>query len=134
MTKRNDVYATMCSIIAEEDKIWIPAESLRRRKIDKNYELNYFSWKKYFKLEREDWFHATIQECIEPNGKVTYSVYVGKSYWPEWHKYMMRTENIFHFVRSLRAACYIAEVAKENELWLSPLGNRFLTQEEYDEI
>lgn len=131
MTKRDDVYTYMCSIIAEEDRICIPSEPLKRRKISKWYKKSMFNWQGYFDIDREDWFHATIQTNMEDNWKTSYSVYVRKEYWPTWFKSCMRTENVFHNVRSLRAACYIAEVAKANELWLSPLENRFYTKDEY---
>lgn len=131
MTKKDDVYTYMCNVIEEEDRIWIPSESLKRRKISKWYVRSEYSGHDYFDLYRDDWFYATIQVNELMNWKPSYSVYVKKEYWPEWFKWAMKTENIFHNVRSLRAACYIAEVAKANELWMSPLENRFYTDDEY---
>lgn len=131
MTRKDDIYTYMCNIIAEEDRIWIPSEALARRKIAKWYVRSNYSGHDYFDLDRDDWFHATIQKNEEENWMSSYSVYVKKEYWPEWFKWSMKTENVFHNVRSLRAACYIAEVAKANELWMSPLENRFYTEDEY---
>lgn len=131
------------SIIAEEQKSWIPGEGVEEfnflgsqlRDLNWRYTMEEEPW--YFHLNREDWFHITVQKGF----KWYWNVYVEKIRTDSlWHRkdelvhWNQSVTHTFHWVRSLKHALYIGQYASENFRGFASPEQFFLTKGEYDEL
>ena len=132
-------------IIEGEDRSWIPSKGVEdfNFKWSQLWDLNWWfiseNWDdRYIYLSRDDWYEVTVQRCELGKKKLRYyMVYVEKDL-TDWIPWELVTDtqwtcHKFRWVRSLRHAMKLWELASENFMWLASPEDYFLTKEEYDE-
>lgn len=144
--RARDSYKECVSVIEEliagEHKHWIPEKWVEDFKFKWSNPRDTYWW--YFKdynldylyLDREDWSKVTIQRCYKDFDEdfIYWNVYIEKECesrenFLEWTQAL---EHKFHWVRSLKHALYLWEVAWDACLGLFQKENYFLTRREYD--
>ena len=133
------------AMIEEEIRNWIPSKSVE----DFNFkwsQLRDLNWrfissdgnKDYIYLNRDDWYDVTVQRCRKWE-LIYYFVYVEKeltdaSIWiPQGLvTWTQSTCHTFRWVRSLKHAMKLWEIASENFMGLACPEDYFLTREERD--
>lgn len=134
-------------VIAGELRSWIPEEGVEDFNFlwSQLWDLNWwYTLNKdtnYIYLDRDDGYHVTVQKCkLWRMEKTYYMVYVEKDITDEvWRKKMNLVQSTqwvchkFRWVRSLKHALYLGQLASENFLGLAYPEQFFLTRDEYDE-
>lgn len=97
----------------------------------KNWEVDYLY------LDRDDWWHVTLQRCYNSCDEDYryWNVYIEKDASNKW--FLGETQVLchkFHWVRSLKHALYLGQIASELTLWLSHPEDFFITRKEWNEI
>ena len=149
MTTREDLrnnykacVAIIDELIADEHKNWIPEEGVEWFKFKWSNERDNYWWYfidynlEYIYLDREDWSRVTIQRCYKDfeEDLVYWNVYIEREC-ESLEKFLNWTqalEHKFKWVRSLKHALYLWEVAWDACLWLFRKEQFFLTREEWD--
>lgn len=138
------------SIIAGELRSWIPEKGVE----DFNFrwsQLWDIEWwyfrgddRNYLYLDREWWYHVTVQKCYFNQQSVEWpyywNVYIEKEVTDkslnipeELVRHNQWVCHTFRWVRSLKHALYLWEVASENIMGFAYPEEYFLTRDEYDE-
>ena len=129
-------------LIADEHKHWIPEKGVEDFKYKGSNKWDSNSWYThnwqvdYLYLDREDWWHVTLQRCYNDFDEdyIYWNVYIEKEcesrkkWLINWAQELCHK---FKWVRSLKHALYLGEVASELELCVSNYSDFFLTREEY---
>lgn len=129
-------------LIAGEHKHWIPEKGVEdfKFKWSNNWDTNGWythNWNvEYLYLDREDWWHVTVQRCYNDFDEdyIYWNVYIEKECESRKKGLIGWAQELCHkfkWVRSLKHALYLGEVASELELWLSNYSDFFLTWDEY---
>lgn len=138
----------IASVIAEEDRNWIPSKGVEdfNFKWSQIRDLNWWftseerDW--YYYLNRDDWYEVTVQTCeLWYKKKRYYFVYVEKQVTDKnlnnpQESLVQDTQGLCHmfrWVRSLRHAMKLGEFWWILELQVSNPEEYYLTREEYDD-
>lgn len=129
-------------LIAGEHKHWIPEKGVENFKFKWSNERDTNGWYTlrwqvdYLYLDREDWWHVTVQRCYNDFDEdyIYWNVYLEKECESRKKWLIGWAQELCHkfkWVRSLKHALYLGEVASELALGLSNYSDFFLTREEY---
>lgn len=129
-------------LIAGEHKHWIPEKGVENFKFKWSFESDTNSWYisrwnvEYIYLDREDWWHVTVQRCYNgfDEDYIYWNVYIEKECESRKKGLIGWAQELCHkfkWVKSLKHALYLGEVASELELGLSNYSDFFLTRDEY---
>lgn len=135
--------AAIYDIIAEEERSWIPEEGVAhfhfKWSSSRDTDWWYFKWDNhdYLYLDREWWYHVTVQRAHwwnNSDNKISYwNVYIEKEITDEDSVRANQSLcHTFRWVRSLRHALYLWEVSNEIALRVAYPANFFLTKEEWE--
>lgn len=141
-----DTYKKCASIIEEviagEHKNWIPEKGVEDFKFKWSNKRDTYWWYfrdynlEYIYLDREDWWHITLQRCYTnfDEDYIYWNVYIEKECESRKKWLISWAQELCHkfkWVKSLKHALYLGEVASELELGLSNYSDFFLTRDEY---
>ena len=129
-------------LIEGEHKNWIPEkwvenfEFLWSHSFDQNWWYTHNNDFEYLYLDRNDWWHVTVQRCYKDFDEdyIYWNVYIEKECESRKKGLINCAQELCHkfkWVRSLKHALYLWEVASELELCVSDYSDFFLTWDEY---
>ena len=129
-------------IIYEEQKSWIPGEGLGHftPRGSSSWDTDWWYFRNddhdYLYLEREWWYHVTVQRCdVKGTEHHYWNVYIEKDITDgDSVRANQTVSHTFRWVRSLKHALYLWEIAQELNLQVAHYEDFFLTKEEYDKF
>ena len=141
-----DEDATIISqLIGEEQESWIPGKGVESFNFlgsqlwDTDWWITDNAWSDYFYLNRDEHTLVTVQRCrlesVDKRRKTYWNVYIERDI-TDW-KSVNNNQTLCHtfrWVRSLKHALYLGEVAWELNLQVASPEDFYLTREEYDDF